>query len=178
MSDQGCGRAGLGTFEFTILPNLITALSKGREPALSSAKGYGEAGGEGLFSSVTMSESLTHRFAVPPLPQAGEGCHPLLFRGQIKCPNSRAPKGRNNVAQGVSPGKRPLIRPSGHPLPLGERGGVRGIHSNPGLTPWAALFRPFGDIGTKISTASKYKGQEQCLNLPRKCRPKRSAGSC
>jgi len=69
-----------GHFEFTTGPNLITALSKGRV--------YGEAGGEGAFPSVTISESLTHRFAVPPFPQAGEGCHPLLFRGEIECPNS------------------------------------------------------------------------------------------
>jgi len=48
-----------GHFEFTTAPNLITALSKGR--------GYGEAGGEGFFSSVTTSESLTRRFAAPPL---------------------------------------------------------------------------------------------------------------
>jgi len=54
---------------------------------LSKERGYGEAGGEGLYSSVTIIESLTHRIAVPPLPQAGEGCHRLLFRGQIKCPN-------------------------------------------------------------------------------------------
>jgi len=43
---------------------------------------YGEAGGEGLFSSSKVSESLTHRFAVPPLPQAGEGCCQLTFHGQ------------------------------------------------------------------------------------------------
>ena len=47
-------------------PQLITALSEGR--------GYGAAGGEGLFSSCKFSRSLTHRCAVPPLPQAGEGC--------------------------------------------------------------------------------------------------------
>jgi len=58
-------RLELGHFELTTAPNLITALSKGREPALSSAKGYGEAGGEGLFSAGTSSESVTHRFASP-----------------------------------------------------------------------------------------------------------------
>ena len=40
------------TFGFTAGPQLITALSQGR--------GYGEAGGEGLFSSRQISESLTH----------------------------------------------------------------------------------------------------------------------
>ena len=29
-----------------------------------------------------VSESLTHRFAVPPLPQAGEGCYQLIFRSR------------------------------------------------------------------------------------------------
>ena len=57
-------------------PQLITALSEGR--------GYGEAGGEGLFASWQISESLTHRFAVPPLPQPGEGCCQLIFRCQSK----------------------------------------------------------------------------------------------
>jgi hypothetical protein len=38
--------------------------------------------GEALFSSCKISESLTHRFAVPPLPQAGEGCCQLIFRPQ------------------------------------------------------------------------------------------------
>jgi hypothetical protein len=61
-------------FAFTARPQLITALSEGR--------GYGEAGGEGLFSSCMSSESLTHRFTVPPLPQAGEGCYQRIFRGQ------------------------------------------------------------------------------------------------
>jgi len=92
-----------GHFEFTTAPNLTTALSKGREPALSSAMGYGEATGKGLFSSVSISESLTHRFAAPPLPQAGEGCHPLLFRGQIKCPNSS-----RRACALRQPGVRPL----------------------------------------------------------------------
>ena len=55
---------------------MITALAEGR--------GYGEAGGEGLFSSCKIRESLTHRFAVPPLPQAGEGYRQLIFRGQVK----------------------------------------------------------------------------------------------
>ena len=40
------------TVGFTAGPQLITALSQGR--------GYGEAGGEGLFSSRQISESLTH----------------------------------------------------------------------------------------------------------------------
>ena len=72
LESQGCAlHLEFGHFEFTTAPNLITALPRGR--------GYGEAGGEGLFSSVTISESLTPRFAVPPLPQAGEGCHPLLI---------------------------------------------------------------------------------------------------
>ena len=57
-------------------PQLITALSEGR--------GYGEAGGEGLFSSSKISEALTHRFAVPPLPQAGEGCCQPIIRRQTK----------------------------------------------------------------------------------------------
>ena len=57
-------------------PQLITALSEGR--------GYGEAGGEGLFSSSKISEALTHRFAVPPPPQAGEGCCQLIFHLQTK----------------------------------------------------------------------------------------------
>ena len=57
-------------------PQSITALSRGR--------GYGEAGGEGLFCSCKISESLTHRCAVPPLPQAGEGYCQLIFRGQDK----------------------------------------------------------------------------------------------
>ena len=52
--------------------------------ALSGGKGYGEAGGEGLFSSSKISEALTHRFAVPPLPQAGEGCCQLIFHLQTK----------------------------------------------------------------------------------------------
>ena len=50
-------RLELGHFELTTAPNLITAISKGR--------GYGEAGGEGLFSAGTSSESVTHRFASP-----------------------------------------------------------------------------------------------------------------
>jgi len=57
-------------------PQLITALSEGR--------GYGEAGGGGLFSSSKISEALTLRFAVPPLPQAGEGCCQLIFHLQTK----------------------------------------------------------------------------------------------
>ena len=57
-------------------PQSITTLSRGR--------GYGEAGGEGLFCSRKISDSLTHRCAVPPLPQAGEGCCELIFRGQAK----------------------------------------------------------------------------------------------
>jgi hypothetical protein len=57
-------------------PQLITAPSEGR--------GYGEAGGEGLFSSSKISEPLTHRFAVPPFPQAGEGCCQLIFHLQTK----------------------------------------------------------------------------------------------
>ena len=60
----------------SLAPQLITALSEGR--------GYGEAGGEGLSSSCKINESLTHRFAVPPLPQAGEGCCQLIFRRQTK----------------------------------------------------------------------------------------------
>ena len=44
---------------------MITALSKGREPVLSGAKEYGEAGGEGYFLRATNAESLTHRCAVP-----------------------------------------------------------------------------------------------------------------
>jgi hypothetical protein len=47
------------TFGFTGPRPLITPLSEGR--------GYGEAGGEGFFSSGTTNESLTHRYAVPPL---------------------------------------------------------------------------------------------------------------
>src|SRR6516165_10677660 len=46
----------VSTFGFTVGPQLITALSEGR--------GYGEAGGEGLFSSCQISESLTHTFQV------------------------------------------------------------------------------------------------------------------
>src|SRR6516164_5868166 len=38
-------------------PQSITALSEG--------SGYGAAGGEGLFSSCKISQSLTHRVAVP-----------------------------------------------------------------------------------------------------------------
>jgi len=38
--------------------------------------------GEGLFAWWQISESLTHRFAVPPLPQAGEGCCQLTVLGQ------------------------------------------------------------------------------------------------
>ena len=57
-------------------PHLITALSEGR--------GYGETGGEGLLSSCKVSASLTHGFAVPPVPQAGEGCCQLIFRSQTK----------------------------------------------------------------------------------------------
>jgi hypothetical protein len=30
------------------------------------------------------NQSLAHRFAVPPLPQAGEGCGQLIFRAQTK----------------------------------------------------------------------------------------------
>jgi hypothetical protein len=44
---------------------LITALSQGR--------GYGEAGVRGLFSLYKITESLTHRFAVPPPPTRGRG---------------------------------------------------------------------------------------------------------
>jgi len=47
---RGSPRAS--TFWFTEGPQLMTALSQGR--------GYGEAGGEGLFSSRQISESLTH----------------------------------------------------------------------------------------------------------------------
>jgi len=60
-----------GHFEFTTAPNLITALSEGR--------GYGEAGGEGLFSSITISKSLTHRFAVPPSPASGRGLSSIFI---------------------------------------------------------------------------------------------------
>jgi len=56
---------GVSTFGLTAGPQLITALSEGR--------GYGEAGGEGLFASWQISESLTHRFAVPPSPATGRG---------------------------------------------------------------------------------------------------------
>jgi hypothetical protein len=65
-SDLRCVRDRVSTFGFTAGSQLTTALSKGRGP--------GEAGGEGLFSSRKISESLTHRFAVAPLPRAGEGC--------------------------------------------------------------------------------------------------------
>jgi hypothetical protein len=61
--------------------------------ALSEGRGYGEAGAKALFSSCEISESLTHRFAVPPLPQAGEGCCQLIFRGQTKRA-PRSPRGR------------------------------------------------------------------------------------
>ena len=58
-------------------PQLITAPSEGR--------GYGEAGGEGLFSSCKTSDSLTHpACGIPPLPQAGEGCCQLMFGRQTK----------------------------------------------------------------------------------------------
>ena len=83
-------------FELTPGPQLITALSEGSPShrlrpierrcdsqkraaenkdlsSESQARGYGEAGGEGLLCSFRISQSLTHRFAVPPLPQAGEG---------------------------------------------------------------------------------------------------------
>ena len=70
----------LGSWSFYIWihdgSQLTTALSEGR--------GYGEAGGEGFFSSCKISESLTHRFAVPPLPQAGEGYCQLIIRAQTK----------------------------------------------------------------------------------------------
>ena len=55
-------------------PQLIMALFEGAE-----GRGYGEAGGEGLFCRRRISNSLTHRYAVPPLPQAGEGCCQLSF---------------------------------------------------------------------------------------------------
>jgi hypothetical protein len=64
------------TFGLTVRQPLITALSEGR--------GYGAAGGEGLFSSYKISRFLTHRCAVPPLPQAGEGCCQPIFRGETK----------------------------------------------------------------------------------------------
>jgi len=77
---------------------------------------------------------LTRRCASP-LSQKGEGCFPLI--------------------------RSPLPRGEGGPLPALSSAGagrVRGTDSNPGLTPWATLFRPFGTIGTEISMASKYKG--------------------
>src|SRR6516164_3666125 len=46
---KACPR--VSTFAFTVGPQLITALSEGR--------GYGEAGGEGFFSSCQISESLS-----------------------------------------------------------------------------------------------------------------------
>ena len=57
-------------------PWRLSVLSEGAED--------GEAGGEGLFSSSKISEALTLRFAVPPLPQAGEGCCQLIFHVQTK----------------------------------------------------------------------------------------------
>jgi hypothetical protein len=39
---------------------------------------------KGLFHSGKTSESLTHRFAVPPLPQAGEGYFQLIPRCQTQ----------------------------------------------------------------------------------------------
>jgi len=62
---------------------VITALSEGRA--------YGDAGGEGLFSSYRISESLTHpACGIPPHLQAGEGCCQLTFRVRPKCTNSAA----------------------------------------------------------------------------------------
>src|SRR5439155_24388187 len=60
-----------------------------------------------------------------------------------------APKGRHNLAQGVSPGKAP--RSTGE-APKGRhnasvsplRGLMIGHVRDPGLTPWAKLCRPFG----------------------------------
>ena len=66
------------------MPDLIKALSEGREPVLRGPKEYGEAGDEGYFLRTTNAESLTHHFVVPPLPQAGEGCYRLTFRDQPK----------------------------------------------------------------------------------------------
>src|SRR6516225_6424179 len=67
------------TFSASLMqgPQVITALSEGR--------GYGDAGGEGLFSSHRISESLAHpACGIPPHPQAGEGCCQLMFRRQTK----------------------------------------------------------------------------------------------
>src|SRR5215470_12762724 len=51
----------------------------------SQARAYGDAGGEGLFSSYRISESLTHpACGIPPHLQAGEGCCQLIFRRQTK----------------------------------------------------------------------------------------------
>ena len=38
----------------------------------------------------------------------------------VRCVISLAPEGRYRIAQGMSLGKSPLTRPSGHPLPIGE----------------------------------------------------------
>ena len=35
-----------------------------------------------MFSLCAINDSLTHRFAVPPLPQAGEGCGQLIGNAQ------------------------------------------------------------------------------------------------
>src|SRR5581483_6684255 len=60
-----------------------------------------------------------------------------------------APKGRQIVAQGVSPAIEGLPHPAfGTPLPRGrERGKGRGhrfASAIPGLSPWATFFRSFG----------------------------------
>ena len=60
-------------------PQLITALSLG-----FVGERVWRSRGEGLFSSRRIGESLTHRFAVPPLPQKGEGCCQLIFCSQAK----------------------------------------------------------------------------------------------
>jgi hypothetical protein len=64
----------------------------------------------------------------------------------------QAAKWRNNVAQGASPGfAAPTPRPALRDIPLPRAGDARrmrrgreGFYRNPGLPPWAILFRPFG----------------------------------
>jgi len=60
------------TFGFTLGPQLITALSEGR--------GYGEAGGEGFFSSSKINPSPTRQLTGPP-PASRRG----LWSTDISC---------------------------------------------------------------------------------------------
>jgi hypothetical protein len=74
---------------------LITALSEGR--------GYGEGGGEGLFFPRRISNSLTHRYAVPPLSRKCKWLETERSEGQVRESGRPARAGAERVVAGKLP---------------------------------------------------------------------------